>query len=465
VEITAVKNQTVFSSLFLTALLLLSGSSQVQALTVEWDAVYGGLNLDEAYGMAQTPDSGYVLTGFTSSEGSGGSDLLLLRIDLDGNEDWSRTFGGADSDWGFDIVVTPDSHLITVGFSSSFSTSADAYIIKTDLSGNPVWTRVFGGPAGDYAYGVALAPDGGYVLAGETYSFGSGLSDVYVIKVNSDGVLEWSKFYGGSNYDWGQAITPLAEGGYVVAGFTNSFGSGNYDAYVLRLDADGDSVWAGAYGTSTFDGARAVVQSDDASLLIAGVTNRGPIKNNDAYLLGIDLDGQLLWETVAGGVGSESVSRVLNLANSSMLAVGESSSTGSGAEDFFLLQFSGEGDSLQSLTYGASATDKARAVAEYFDVGVMVAGFSRSFGSQSQVYVVRVNHDYLCGDAAGDGSISLSDAVFLIQYIFAGGPAPFPLAAGDADCSGDISLSDAVYLIQYIFAGGPAPCADCPPSE
>lgn len=432
------------------------------ALTVVWDEVYGGVNLDEAYGIVQTPDSDYVLTGFTSSEGAGGSDLLLMRIDQDGSKTWGKTFGGTASDWGFDLLLTPDSFLVIVGFSSSFSQSPQVYILKTDLAGNLQWSRVFGGPAAEYAYGVTMAPDGSYVIVGETYSFGHGLSDVYVIKVSSSGILQWSKFYGGGGYDWAHSICPLTDGGYVVAGFTNSFGAGNYDAYVLRLDADGDSVWANAYGSATFDGARTVVQSDPTTLVVGGVTYRSSAKDNDAYLLGLDLDGQVLWESVVGGAGSESINRLRALSGGSLLAVGESSSTGAGAEDFFFLQLSDNGDSLESTTYGAALTDAARTAASFQNVGAVVAGFSQSFGSQSQVYVTRVDYDYLCGDANGDSEISVTDAIYIIQYIFASGPAPQPLLSADADCSGDIVVTDAVYLVQYIFATGPAPCAACP---
>lgn len=428
---------------------------------VAWDGIYGGTNLDEAFGIVADPTGGYLMTGFTSSAGAGGNDLLLLHIDDSGGESWSKTFGGAASDWGYDLLVTPDSDLVIVGFSSSFSTSPQVYVLKTDLLGNIEWSRVFGGPAGEYGYGVALAPDGGYVIAGETYSFGNGQSDAYVIKVDDAGVLQWSKFYGGAGYDWAQSICPLSGGGYMLAGSTSSFGAGNYDAYVLRLDANGDSVWANSYGSTTFDVARSVVQSDENKLVVAGVTNRSPIKGNDAFLFGIDLDGVLRWESVLGGNGSEGINRLTNLAAGSLFAVGESSTISAGAEDFFFLQLGDDGDSLESSTFGAGSTDEARTASSLQSAGLLVAGFSSSFGLQSQVYVTRVEFDYICGDADGDRTISVTDAVFLIQYIFADGPGPSPVLAGDADCNGSVEVTDVVYLIQYIFADGPAPCAAC----
>lgn len=454
-------NRSILIASILACCLLLYGS--LAAITVKWDQVYGGLNLDEAYGIVQTPDSGYVLTGFTSSEGAGGNDLFLMRIDRYGGEVWTKTFGGTASDWGFDVLVTPDSDIVAVGYSSSFSPSPQVYVVKTNLDGGIIWSRIFGGPAADYGYSVTLAPDSDYVIAGETYSFGGGLSDVYILKVSKEGVLLWSKFYGGIGYDWGQSICSLKEGGYAVAGFTSSFGAGNYDVYALRLEPDGDTVWGRTFGSPTFDGARAVVESAQNTLVMAGVTNRNPIKNNDAYLLGATLDGQLIWETLVGGSGSEAINRLLDLPSGDIFAVGESSSSSAGAEDLFLLQFDDEGDSLESITHGSSDADVARTAVDYLDLGVLVAGYSRSFGSQSQVYVARADEEYICGDADGDGGISLSDAVFLIQYIFAGGRTPYPVLSGDADCSGGISLNDAVYIIQYIFAGGPGPCPDCVP--
>jgi hypothetical protein len=431
------------------------------ALTLKWDQNYGGINLDEAYAIAGTPDSGYVLTGFTSSAGAGGNDLLLMRIDRDGNLEWSQTYGGADSDWGFDVELTADSHLIVVGFSSSFSTSPQAYLLKTDLDGTVEWGRVFGGPAAEYAYDVALAHDGGFIVVGETYSFGAGLSDVYIIKVSDSGILEWTKFYGGSATDWGEAVVPTADGGYVITGFTSSFGAGNYDVYLLKIDVDGDSLWAQTYGGSAFDGGRAVVETESGELIVGGVTYRTSVKGNDAYLLGLDSEGTLLWETVVGGGGDEIMNRLFPLQESSLIAVGKTSSEGSGAEDFFLLKLDNFGDSLASATYGAAANEEARTAAGLDDVGMLVAGYSRSFGDQSQVYVTRVDHDFVCGDVDGTGTVAVSDIVALIQYIFADGSPPFPLMAGNADCSATVNIGDAVFLVDYVFSDGAAPCPDC----
>ncbi len=448
---------------FLLIVLTTTAVTAATAQTLKWDQHYGGLDLDEAYGITAAPDSGYVITGFTSSSGSGGNDLLLLKINEDGVQKWSVTFGGTNHDWGMDVIPTTDSNLIAVGFTSSFSITPQIYLIKITPGGAFLWGRIYGGLAAEYGYGVVEADDGGFVIVGETYSYGAGANDLFLVKIDAGGSQLWMKSYGGAGAEWGESIAKTPDGGYIITGCTNSFGNGNYDVYLLRVDANGDSLWARTYGSSTFEGGRTVIPIQAGGFIIGGITNRSLIDGDDAYLIGVDTAGSLQWETIIGGSGSQGINDLQELPNGRILAAGETSLSGFGGKDFLLLEFSSTGDSLAAETYGASSDEEARAIVSVGDEGVVMAGYTRSFGSQSQVYVTRVDHDFLCGDADGDGTITIGDIVFLIAYIFGGGPPSFPLKASDPDCSGEINIADIVYLISYIFGGGPAPCLTCEP--
>lgn len=427
-----------------------------------WDEVYGGSEFEESYSVVTAPDSSHVVIGYTMSQGAGGSDLALLKIGYDGGLGWLKTFGGMGSESGYDVLVTPDSDLVFVGYSTSFSPSAQAYIIRTDLEGNHDWSRVYGGPADDYGYAIVQDDDGGFVIAGETRSFGAGQSDVYLTKLTAGGSQLWTKFYGGAGMDWASDICKTNDG-FIVVGYTNSYGAGSYDTYLLRLDADCDTIWTRSYGTSFLEGGEAVVATEVGTYLIGGVSRGGVPENSDALLQCVDQSGTLLWEKLTGGTADDRISDLLLLPDGRAIAVGETGSSGSGGSDFLYVKIDTLGDSLASATYGAYLADKARAVAAVDDEGVVIAGYSASFGSLRQIYVVRADHDFICGDMDGSGSITISDGVFLIAWIFGAGRAPFPVRSADYDCSGAPNLSDVVALIAWIFGEGAGPCETCSP--
>ncbi|MFC2072818.1 clostripain-related cysteine peptidase [Chloroflexota bacterium] len=150
---------------------------------------------------------------------------------------WSQTFGGAESDDSYSVQPTADGGYIIAGFTFSFGIGdRDVYLVKTDASGNMTWSQTFGGAESDGGYSVQPTADGGYIITGFTYSFGAGASDVYLIKTDTSGNMTWSKTIGGTNEDYGNSIQPTTDGGYITTGFTNSFGAGNHDVYLIKVE-------------------------------------------------------------------------------------------------------------------------------------------------------------------------------------------------------------------------------------
>ncbi len=178
----------------------------------------------------------YALTGFTSSS-TGERDLYLVETDENGEENWARVFfGDGDNDLGREVKMTRDRGLIIVGDTNSEGAGGnDVYLIKTDSEGNEEWTKTYGGAGDDHGYSVDTTDDGGFIITGNTKSFGAGGSDVYVIKTSSKGTEQWSKTFGGSADDGGTAIKQTSDGGYILTGYTNSSGAGMSDLYVIKL--------------------------------------------------------------------------------------------------------------------------------------------------------------------------------------------------------------------------------------
>jgi hypothetical protein len=203
-----------------------------------WYRTFGGSSGDGAYSIRQTCDSGYIIAGFTCSYGNGNSDVYLIKTDSEGNQLWYRTFGGFYSEEGYCVQQTLDCGYVVVGYTCSYGAgSNDVYLIKTDSTGNQQWYRTFGGTHYDYGWSVQQTNDSGYIIVGFTGSFGGG-RNVYVIKTDSTGIQEWSQTYGGNNYDEGYCVKQTNDGGYIIVGQTFSYGAGSSDVYLIRLECE-----------------------------------------------------------------------------------------------------------------------------------------------------------------------------------------------------------------------------------
>jgi len=176
----------------------------------------------------------------TYSFGAGGGDVFLIKTDANGNVQWAKTYGGTSRDEAYSVQQTSDGEYIVAGVTYSFGAGGgDVFLIKTDANGNVQWAKTYGGTNGDSAYSVQQTSDGGYMVAGVTYSFGAGGGDVFLIKINASGNLQWAKTYGGTSRDEAYSVQQTSDGGYIVAGRTQSFGAGGGDVFLIKTDANG----------------------------------------------------------------------------------------------------------------------------------------------------------------------------------------------------------------------------------
>jgi hypothetical protein len=251
-----------------------------------WSRTFGGAGYDDGRCVRQTSDGGFILTGCTTLSGTAGKDVYLIKTNAQGDEIWSRTFGGDYDDVGNSLLITPDGGYLIVGYTYLDGTdNCDVYLIKTDAAGHSVWSRTVGGGSWDYGLDVESTQDGGYVISGYTYSYGAGLTDVYLFKTDAQGNLIWQRTFGGAGYDFGRAVEPLPGGGFLIAGSTDSFGWGEADAYLITTNPNGEETESYNYGGAQVDEARDVRGTQDGGCILAGTTNSFGAGSGDVYLL------------------------------------------------------------------------------------------------------------------------------------------------------------------------------------
>jgi thrombospondin type 3 repeat protein len=261
---------------------------------VTWQKTYGS-SYDKARSIQQTEDGGYIVAGETSSFGAGHYDLWVLKLDVNGDVTWQKTYGGEDYERAFSIQQTTDGGFIVAGETSSFGAGYyDLWVLKLDVNGDVTWQKTCGVYLHDHCYSIQQTTDGGYILAGE-YN-----SDACVIKLDPDGNVSWQKTYPGEVFtSTSKSIQQTIDGGFIMTINTPFSGSG-YDILVLKLDDGGNISWQKSYGGNARDQANFIQQTEDEGYIIAGVTKSFGEGEEDVWVFKLDLSGNVIWENAFG---------------------------------------------------------------------------------------------------------------------------------------------------------------------
>ena len=360
---------------------------------------FGGDSLDMGYSVQQTNDGGYVLTGSTNSYGNGDSDVYLIKTDGNGDSLWTRTFGGENQDYCNSVQQTTDGGYIITGRTESYGAgNKDVYLIKTDGNGDSLWTKTFGGTSFDNGISVQQTNDGGYIILGGTESYGAGNRDIYLIKTDGNGDSLWTKTFGGASQDFGNSVKQTNDGGYIVTGVTESYGAGNKDAYLIKTDASGDSLWTKTFGGLKFDLGNFVEQTDDGGYIVTGRTASFGAGSLDIYLIKTDGNGDLLWAKTFGGSSFDLGFSLQQTTDGGYIIIGGTDSYGSGDRDVYLIKTDVNGDLIWAKTFGGSGFDLGTSIQQTTDGGYIILGGTDSFGNGDR--------DLLLIKADGNGNIT-----------------------------------------------------------
>jgi len=268
---------------------------------IEWYNTYGepgALNIDVAYSVEQTDDSGYIFTGNTLSYGAIGSDIWLVKTDSNGNEVWNKIYGGKGRDHGYQVLQVDDGGYVVVGYTDSYGAGGlDFCLLKTNSEGIEEWHRTFGGVGKDFARSVDMTYDGGYILTGDTESYGCSDQCLWLVKTDSNGIEEWNRTYGGFGaYAIGESVRQTRDGGYIVTGVKRIIGEG-YSVWLIKTDGNGNEVWNKTFGEPSDDlTGNEVQQTTDGGYIIVGYGF--PVGPDYSFLIKTDSNGTKEWEII-----------------------------------------------------------------------------------------------------------------------------------------------------------------------
>jgi len=329
---------------------------------IQWKRTYGGTADDRGFDLVNTQDGGFIVTGRTNSidgditENAGFEDFWALKINAGGDIAWQKTFGFQGSDVGFSVIETNEGGFLFLGvldvtasggegdtglLPSSRHAGGDYWVVKVDVRGETQWTKYFGGSFTDTAEGVVQTADDGYLIVGWSDSTdfdinnNIGSYDFWVVKINSLGVLEWEKNYGGSEIDEAFGITASGDGNYLISGSIRSNdidatqNNGGADFWLIKISPAGDLIWQKNYGGSEFDVAKSVFETQDDGFILAG-SSRSQDGNvtlnegqNDGWVIKVDADGNLKWQVSAGGSNIDFLYDAVELNDGTIIAVGD----------------------------------------------------------------------------------------------------------------------------------------------
>jgi alpha-tubulin suppressor-like RCC1 family protein len=369
------------------------------SLTVNAQLTYqktlGGNQQDIAKSIQKTTDNGYIIAGETENFGAGDFDVFLTKVDSNGTALWSKAYGSTGKEYAHSLKQTFDGGYVVVGQKERTTQGTwDIFMLRVNSNGDTLWTKTYGGTNVndlDIGYSVDQTTDGGFIVTGHTWSYGLAFGDIYLLKTDSTGQAQWAKTYGGSvGGDVARSVKQTADNGFIIAGMTQSFGAGGIDIYIIKTNNLGDTLWTKTFGGSGQDYAWSVIQTLDGSYAITGYTQSFGAGNADMFLLKLSNSGAIQWSKTYGGTNADWGQQLIQTNDLGYAILGHTNSFGAGSDDIYLIKTDSTGNLSWSKTFGGSLSEQGYSLQQSNDNGFIITGTTSSF-SGNYIYLIKTD--------------------------------------------------------------------------
>jgi hypothetical protein len=353
----------------------------------------------------QTADGGYVLLGNKVTPNS--TDIYFVRTDAFGDVIWANTFGGSDIDQGQSVKQTNDGGFIIAGNTQSFGLgNPHVYLLRTDANGTLLWSKTYSGTGGALGYDVLEDANGNFLVTG-----GAG-GDLYLLKTDASGNLIWAKVCDGTGLDIGYCIQPTNDGGYIISGNNQVGGLGTGDVFLVKTDSSFNLQWSKRFSSPGQDDGNSVLQTNDGGYIIGATTTGFGAGGADAWVLRTDSAGTLLWSKTFGGITYDWIHDIYAVSTGGFITIGQTNSFGAGNYDMYFIRLDANGDSLWTRAYGDFALDEGQCISETTDGGFMGLGGSIPPGA-GDMFLVKTDAmgNSLCNQSGTASVISIPAVV------------------------------------------------------
>lgn len=376
---------------------------------VNWQISLGGSGDDTSYSIEKTSDNGFIVAGRSNSTdgdvtgNQGDFDYWVVKLNESGELEWEKTYGGTQMDSASEIIQTLDGGYIMIGYTLSNDGDvtinngiSDYWVVKIDSSGNIEWERSYGGSGLDMGQSIDQTDDGGYILAGQSGSNDGDVSnnhgnmDYWIVKINSSGDIEWEKSYGGSNSDGPSKIKQTSDGGYIVTGSSASNdgdvtgNNGDFDVWVIKIDEMGTLEWEKSFGGTNADSSQDLQLTSDGGFIISGYFQVVAPLDWDYIVLKIDSNGDMVWEKSLGGTNTENAFGIAPTGDNGWIVSGHSNSTDGnvsgnhGGYDYWIVKLDENGELDWEQNFGGSGDEQSYGIVQANDGGFVITGQSTS---------------------------------------------------------------------------------------
>ena len=381
-------------SALLTPLLYAEATKTIEpAFKTVWQKTYGGDRGDIAHGIVMLENGDSAIIGECQSYGAKRTDICVIRINSNGETKWRKIIKQERQDRGMAISRAKDGNLLILGSGKSFNDNydRDIYVAKVSLDGKTIWEKTFGGDRDEFAGGIAGTDDGGALIVGDSESFSKrGYKDIYIIRIDGKGKVLSEKHIGGDKGEEAKALTRTSDGNFMMVGSREVSRVGNADFFLMKLDQNGNKIWARTVGEKGHDVLNGVAPTPDGGIVATGSTRSFGSEQTDMSVMHFNKDGKLIWHKIYGFKYYDEGNAITMTKDGGFMVAGVTNSMGEGDYDNYIVALDNRGSLIWSDLFGGRNRDMAHGISRTTDGSIIIVGETNSYKRRSDFYMIKL---------------------------------------------------------------------------